>query len=69
VSGYHVLFVLASCLYRVARKPYVVGSSAILYGFVKSYINRSPRVSNPQLITYIRSQQLRRLAGRPTIWK
>jgi poly-beta-1,6-N-acetyl-D-glucosamine synthase len=69
VSGYHALFVLASCLYRLARKPYVVGSSAILYGFVKSYINRTPRVSDPQFITFIRSQQLRRLAGRPTIWK
>jgi glycosyltransferase involved in cell wall biosynthesis len=69
VSGYHALFVFASCLYRLARKPYIIGSSAILYGFVKSYINRTARPIDRQLVTYIRSQQLRRLSGRPTIWK
>ena len=30
ISGYHPLFVAASCLYRLARKPYVIGSVAML---------------------------------------
>jgi biofilm PGA synthesis N-glycosyltransferase PgaC len=69
VSGYHPLFLAASCLYRLVQKPYVVGSFAIGYGFVKGYVNRVPRVNDTRLIGYMRSQQLRRLCGLETIWK
>jgi len=69
VSGYHPLFVLASCLRRVIRKPYVVGSLALAWGFIKGYLRHLPRVEDSQFIRYIRSQQLRRLCGLETIWK
>jgi biofilm PGA synthesis N-glycosyltransferase PgaC len=69
VSGYHPLFLLASCLYRIPRKPYFIGSAAICYGFVKSFLKKVPRVNDVQLIDYIRAQQLRRLCGLQTIWK
>jgi glycosyltransferase involved in cell wall biosynthesis len=69
ISGYHPLFLLASCVYRIARKPYFVGSAAICYGFAKAFFNRVPRVNDAQLIDYIRAQQLRRLCGLETIWK
>jgi poly-beta-1,6-N-acetyl-D-glucosamine synthase len=69
VSGYHPLFLLAKCISRLARKPYLVGSGAILYGFIKGQVTRAPRVNDVQVIGYIRTQQLRRLAGRETFWK
>jgi poly-beta-1,6-N-acetyl-D-glucosamine synthase len=69
VSGYHPLFLAASCLYRIVQKPYVVGSFAIGYGFVKGYVDHVPRVNDTRLIGYMRSQQLRRLCGLETIWK
>jgi glycosyltransferase involved in cell wall biosynthesis len=69
VSGYHPLFVVAKCVSRIAQRPYVVGSAAILYGFVKGYVTRVPRVSDPPMIHYLRNQQLRRLCGLQTIWK
>jgi glycosyltransferase involved in cell wall biosynthesis len=69
VSGYHPLFVLASCLRRLVRRPYVLGSLAVFSGFLKGYLNRLPRVNDQQLIHYVRSQQLRRLCGLETIWK
>jgi poly-beta-1,6-N-acetyl-D-glucosamine synthase len=69
ISGYHPLFVLASCVARLFKKPYVLGSAAIAYGFVKGYIERSPRVTDSRLIGYVRAQQLRRLCGLQTIWK
>jgi biofilm PGA synthesis N-glycosyltransferase PgaC len=69
ISGYHPLFVIASCLRRLVRKPYVVGSFAMFYGFLKGSIGNLPRVNDPELISYIRSQQLRRLCGLRTIWK
>lgn len=69
ISGYHPLFVMASCLYRISQKPYVLGSAAILYGLLKGYLTRPPRVKDPSYIAYIRSQQLRRLCGMHTIWR
>jgi glycosyltransferase involved in cell wall biosynthesis len=69
VSGYHPLFVAASSALKLIQKPYVLGSAAILYGFVKGHITHAPRVSDTQLIDYVRSQQLRRLCGLETIWK
>ena len=69
VSGYHPLFLTASCISRIVRKPYVTGSVATAYGFLKGYWKRMPRVKDRQFIKYLRSQQLRRLCGLDTIWK
>jgi poly-beta-1,6-N-acetyl-D-glucosamine synthase len=69
ICGYHPLYVLARCLYRLARKPYILGSLAILFGFLKSYFAHTPQVNDEQLIRYLRKQQLRRLCGMQTIWR
>jgi biofilm PGA synthesis N-glycosyltransferase PgaC len=69
VSGYHPFFVAASCLRRLGRKPYIVGSLAVAVGFVKGHLGELPRVNDPALISYVRAQQLRRLCGLQTIWK
>lgn len=69
VAGYHPLFVAASCLLRLTQKPYVLGSAAICWGFVKGHIAGVPRVEDARLVDYLRSQQLRRLCGLETIWK
>ena len=37
VSGYHPLFVLASCVSQLSIEPYIAGSAAIGYGFLKGY--------------------------------
>jgi poly-beta-1,6-N-acetyl-D-glucosamine synthase len=69
VSGYHPLFVAASCVSNLTRRPYVAGSAAIAYGFLKGYWIRMPRVKDKELIKYLRTQQLRRLCGLNTIWR
>ena len=68
-SGYHPLFVLASCLYRIAQKPYLIGSMAVLYGYLKAHLTHPPRVEDPAYVAYIHAQQLRRLLGMQTIWR
>lgn len=68
ISGYHPLFVAASSVYRLVKKPYLLGSCAIWYGYLKGYLTRMPRVED-RLVSYIRAQQLRRLCGLQTIWK
>ncbi|MGB7761586.1 MAG: glycosyltransferase family A protein [Bryobacteraceae bacterium] len=69
ISGYHPLFVAASCFRRLVQKPYVSGSVGMFLGFLKGYVRRVPRVDDPPLIRYLRSQQLRRLCGLQTIWR
>ncbi|WP_221304743.1 glycosyltransferase family 2 protein [Tunturiibacter gelidoferens] len=69
ISGYHPLFLAASCVRRLVRPPYVVGSFAVLFGFLKGYWRNVARVDDSKLISYLRNQQLRRLCGLETIWK
>jgi hypothetical protein len=69
VSGYHPLFVAASCLRRLTKKPRVTGSIGMMYGFLKSHFTRPPRLNDRSYFAYIRGQQLRRLCGMETIWR
>jgi biofilm PGA synthesis N-glycosyltransferase PgaC len=69
VSGYHPLFLLAKSVARLGRRPYILGSLALLYGYVSAYIQKVPRVDDPQLIQYLQQQQIARLCGQQTIWK
>jgi biofilm PGA synthesis N-glycosyltransferase PgaC len=69
MSGYHPLFVAASCLFRLFQKPYVIGAAAMLFGFLKGYVTPARRANEAEVISYLREQQLKRLFGRETIWK
>ncbi len=69
VAGYHPLFVAASCLNRLAQKPYVLGSAAMCWGFVKGRFTGLRRVEDKRLIGYLQRQQLRRLCGLESIWR
>jgi len=69
VSGYHPLFLLAKSIVRLLRRPYLLGSLALLWGYMTACAQRVPRVNDPELIRYLRSQQLARLFGGETIWK
>jgi len=69
VYGSHPLFLIAKVLVRLFRRPYLVGSVALAYGYIAAFFHRCPRVDDPQLIKYLRGQQLARLMGQKTIWK
>jgi biofilm PGA synthesis N-glycosyltransferase PgaC len=69
VSGYHPLYIVASCARRLIQKPYVIGSLGIMYGFIKAHVTRPPRLEDRSYLAYIRDQQLRRLCGMQTIWR
>jgi poly-beta-1,6-N-acetyl-D-glucosamine synthase len=69
ISGYHPLFVAASCLRRLNQKPRITGSIGIMYGFLKAHFTRPSRLEDRTYISYIRGQQLRRLCGMTTIWR
>jgi poly-beta-1,6-N-acetyl-D-glucosamine synthase len=69
VSGYHPLFLTAKSIVRLPRRPYVLGSVALVYGYISAFLQGTPRVNDPQLIRYLRQQQLAKLLGGETIWK
>jgi hypothetical protein len=69
VCGYHPLFFAAKAISRLTTKPYFLHSLALVCGFLSARLGKLPQVDDPQLIRYLRKQQLARLAGRPTIWK
>ena len=66
--GYHPLFVLARAGLRWRRKPYLVASIGLLWGFWKPWVLRRERPVPDEIVSYVQDQQLRRLTGRPTIW-
>lgn len=69
ICGYHPLFMFTKCLLRLFRKPCLMGSAALAYGFLSGYIRRLPRIEDHRAICYLRRQQLRRLIGAESIWK
>ena len=68
ISGYHPLFMVAKCGSRLLHGD-IRSPLALLYGFVTGYLNRIPQVRDPEMIHYLRDQQLKRLIGAETIWK
>jgi poly-beta-1,6-N-acetyl-D-glucosamine synthase len=68
VTGYHPLFMLVKCLKRMIEPPYGLAAIGLLSGFLSGYLRRLPRIDDPALIQYLRSQQMRRLAFRSSLW-
>jgi glycosyltransferase involved in cell wall biosynthesis len=69
ISGYHPLFMAVKCLKRLFEKPYLVGSIALMHGFLSGYYMRVQRVDDAPLIEYLRRQQVERLVGKDSIWR
>jgi poly-beta-1,6-N-acetyl-D-glucosamine synthase len=52
--GTGFLYMAASALGRVNQKPYVLGSVAMLWGWLKAALQRKPRFENPEFRRYLR---------------
>lgn len=57
--GTGFLFMAASALSRIGQRPYVVGSAAMLWGWIKSAALRKPRYDNPGFRRFLRRYQRR----------
>lgn len=69
ISGYHPVFMFCKCVKRLLQKPYILGSTALLFGFAGAWLTRIPQVDDKLLIRYLRREQLRRLLLQTSIWK
>jgi biofilm PGA synthesis N-glycosyltransferase PgaC len=59
--GTGFLFMTASAVSRMSQKPYVLGGTAILWGWVKSALQRKPRYEDLEFRRFLRRYQMRSL--------
>lgn len=52
--GTSFVYLLASAIRRLNEKPYVIGSMAILWGWLSSFVKRAPRYEDPEFRSFLR---------------
>lgn len=68
-TGYSPIFMIARALKQAASWPPFVGAAMLLAGYVDSCIRRPPRLASPDLVKFVRRQQIRRLLMMESIWR
>ncbi len=66
--GYGFLFYALRCLYRLPERPLVLGSTAALFGYLKSMFQGLPVNLSGEVVSYLRAEQrkkLRQMAAAP----
>lgn len=59
--GSGLLWMVATAIYRVSEKPYVLGGLAIFWGWLKSALQGKPRYADPAFSAFLRRYQWRAL--------
>ena len=67
--GYHPLFIVARAGRVAMTRPFLVRGVALFSGWLSAVVRRRAPIADPELIGYVRRQQINRLSGRPTIWR
>ena len=68
-TGYSPIFMIARALQQAASWPPFVGAAMLLAGYVDSCIRRPPRLASPDLVKFVRRQQMRRLLMMESTWR
>jgi glycosyltransferase involved in cell wall biosynthesis len=68
VVGYHPLFMFLKCLKRLPRRPILIDATGLFWGYASGCLRRAPRVEDPELVRYVRRQQIRGLLFRDGLW-
>lgn len=68
IAGYHPIFMILKCLKRIFNKPYFITSLGLWWGYCSGYINKTPKVNEPDLIQYLRKEQMKKLLLKKSIW-
>jgi len=59
--AYHPAFEFVKCVGRITESPFLVAAIARYTGFCMAGIRRQPRLLSPDLVQFVRQEQLRRL--------
>ncbi|MEM6392448.1 MAG: glycosyltransferase family 2 protein [Planctomycetota bacterium] len=55
--GTGIAYMAASALFRMSRKPVVIGGLAMFWGYLRSMLTRQPRYGDPAFRKFLRSYQ------------
>jgi biofilm PGA synthesis N-glycosyltransferase PgaC len=67
--GYSPLFMLARAARQTFSTPFPVAGALLFGGYLKGYLHRGRRSAGPELIKFIRQQQVRRLLMMESLWR
>ncbi|OAI47840.1 hypothetical protein AYO43_03995 [Nitrospira sp. SCGC AG-212-E16] len=59
--GYGFLFLCLRCVYRLMDRPRIVGSAAMLFGYLVGVVRGNPIVLPPDVVKYLRMEQRAKL--------
>lgn len=59
--GYHPLYALASGVFRMREKPFVIGGLLIIAGYLGAAMRGAPRYENPEFRQYLQHWQLQQI--------
>jgi biofilm PGA synthesis N-glycosyltransferase PgaC len=59
--GGHPLWHLFRSIFQMTHKPYIVGGTLLLWGYVWAFISRTKRPISPELVRFYRTEQMQRL--------
>lgn len=59
--GYHPFFQIVSTVYRLADRPYIIGSLLTLFGYFWAYFRRMDRPMGQDFIEYLSAEQVSRI--------
>jgi len=66
--GYSPLFMAARVCRQLPASPPVLGAAWLAAGYVEGYLRSKPRAASPELVKFIRRQQVRRLLFLSSVW-
>lgn len=59
--GSDPLYFLATAIFRMRDKPYVIGGAMTVWGYIKAWVQNKPKLDDPDLRRFIRDYQRRAL--------
>lgn len=55
--GTHPIYMLASSVFRMNHKPYVLGGAAMMWGYIKSALKHDKQYDNPEFRAFLQKYQ------------
>lgn len=56
--GYHPLYAIASGIFRMREKPFIIGGLLIIAGYLQAALKHAPRYDNPEFRKHLHQWQL-----------
>jgi poly-beta-1,6-N-acetyl-D-glucosamine synthase len=69
IVGYHPAFMFLKAVSRFPRKPFAIGGTGLMVGFLSGYVKNVPQIDDRDLIRFLRREQLKRIFLRPSLWR